>query len=103
MRLDVFKNNAEGWGFLTEVSDNSARSANNLLGSTIFIELGQTAPFTDILTAVNHDEVNTTFLAKSLDEAFVFLVVAVICKAAKTSSTSIKSLGRPEEKKSVNN
>jgi hypothetical protein len=40
--------------------------------------------------------VDTTLLAKGLDEANIFLVVAVLGEAAQTGSTAIKGLGTSE-------
>jgi hypothetical protein len=95
--LDVLEDDVQGWGLLSEVSDDSNRAADSLADTHVSVELGKANPFTDLLARVSHDQVDTTLSTKGLDELLVLSIVAVIGEDAKTGSTTIQSLGAPSD------
>jgi hypothetical protein len=76
--FDVLKDYRKSWGLLTKVSDHSTGSANNLLSGAVLVEFGQTTPLTNILSGIDHDQMDTALLAKRLDKTFVLLMITII-------------------------
>ena len=91
--LEVVKQDSQCPGLFTEVGDNSAAGPDSLLDLTLGVQLGQSAPGTQVLSTVNHDHGDLTLSAQSTDELLVLLILAVLSKAAKTGGTAIKGLG----------
>ena len=92
MLLEVIKKDGEGMGFFSEISDDSARSSDSLLDGAIIINLGKTTPSTEVLTGLDHDNMDFTLSTKGADEFLVFLVFAILRKTAKTGRTAVESL-----------
>jgi hypothetical protein len=91
--LKVVKKDRKSPSLLTEVGDNGAGSPDGLLDLTIGIQLGQSAPGTEVLSRVNHDNTDLTLSAQGADELLVLFVLAVLGKAAKTGGAAVEGLG----------
>lgn len=91
--LKVVKKDRKSPGLLTEVGDDSTGSSDGLLNLTIGIQLGQSAPSTEVLSRVNHDNGDLTLSAQSTDELLVLFVLTVLGKAAKTGGAAVEGLG----------
>ena len=91
--LEVIQENREGAGFFTKVGDDGAGRSDGLLDAAVVVELGESAPGTEVLSGFDHDDVNLTLGAESLDELLVLVVVAVLGEAAETGGASVQGLG----------
>ena len=91
--LKVIKENRQGASFLAEVSNDGATRPNRLLYLTFGIKLSQSTPGTEFLSSFNHDDGDFSLGTEGTNELLVLLVFAVLGKAAKTSGTTVKSLG----------
>jgi hypothetical protein len=91
--LEKVQKNRKSTGLFSKVGDNSTRSSNGLLHTTIVVKLGKTAPSTKVLTSFDHDNMNFTFGAKSLDELLVLIVLAILGQAAQSRRSAIQCFG----------
>ena len=91
--LKVVKENGKSPGFLTKIGNDGTAGPDCLLDLTIGIQLGQTTPGTQVLTAIDHDYGDLTLSTKSTDELLVLLILTVLGKAAKTGGTTVEGLG----------
>jgi hypothetical protein len=91
--LEVVKKDSEGTSLLSEFGNDGTARTNGLLDGTILIELGKTAPRTQVLSSVDHDHRDISLSTQGTDQLLVFLILAILGKAAKTSRAAVKSLG----------
>lgn len=91
--LEVFKQDIECVGVFTEFGDDSTGAANDLDGFTIFVDLAESAPFTEFLAGGYHQKVDLVLFAERLDKLGVSGLVAVGSEAAEASLAAVKSLG----------
>jgi len=91
--LKVIKKNGQSACLFTEVGNDSTTGPDSFLHLTISIKLGQSAPCTQILAAINHDDGDFTLSAESADELLVLLVFAVLSETAETGRAAVESLG----------
>ena len=91
--LEVIKKDGEGVGLLSEVGDDSARAPDSLLDLALLVEGGHAAPGSELLAIVDHDEVDSTLITESTDEALVLLVVARLGEAAEAGGLLVEGLG----------
>jgi len=90
--LEVIQKDRKGTGLLTEIGNDSARGSDGLLDAAIVVELGKSAPGTEVLSGFDHDDMDFSLGTESLDELLIFLVLAVLGKATETGGTSVERL-----------
>jgi len=91
--LEVIQEDRECTGLLTKVGDDGARGSDGLLDGAVVVELGESAPRTEVLSGVDHDDVDLSLGTESLDELLVFVVLAVLREAAQSGGAAIEGLG----------
>lgn len=91
--LEVVEEDSQGAGLLTEVGDDSAAGPDGLLHLAVGIELGESAPGTEVLAAVDHDDGDLALGAEGADELLVLLVLAVLGEAAEAGRAAVEGLG----------
>lgn len=91
--LKVVKKNSQGPSLLAKISNDRTTGPHSLLHLTLGIQLGQSTPSTQILTAVHHNHGDFTLGAESTNELFVLLVFAVLGEAAETGGAAVECLG----------
>jgi hypothetical protein len=91
--LKKVQKNRKGTSLFTKISDNGARSSDSLLDGTFVVKLGKTTPGTEVLSCIDHDNVNFTFGTKALDELLVFLILTVLGQAAQSGRSAVQGLG----------
>lgn len=94
--LEEVEEDVERVAVLTELGDDGARAAHDLLRLTLAVDLAETAPLADtiVLALLNHDEMDALLLAERAHEACVLLVVAVLRQAAELGGVGVECLGR---------
>jgi hypothetical protein len=75
---------------LTVVSDDDARSTNNLTSIAGLIALAQTSPFAQLHRIVDLQKLDVVGLAQSFDELDVFTLLAILSQEAKVSFLSVE-------------
>jgi hypothetical protein len=91
--LEKVQEDRKSTSLFSEVGNDTARSTDSLLDAAVVLELGKTTHGTEFLSGFDHDNVDFTFGAEGLDELLVFLILAILRQAAKTSGTTIEGLG----------
>ena len=91
--LEVVEKHRQRARLLPEFGDDGAACPDGLLDLALGIELGQPAPRTQILAAVDHDHGHLALCAQGADELLVLLVLAVLREAAETGGAAIEGLG----------
>ncbi len=91
--LKIIKKDRQGTSLFTKVGDHSTRSSDSLLDLSISIQFRETAPGSQVLTAIDHDDRHLTLGAKSADKFLIFFILAVFGKTAETGRTTVERLG----------
>lgn len=86
----VILDDVQGRSFLAKVLDNDARAAANLPRFALLVNFTETAPFAQLLAAVDADQWNLMFTAQGGDELLVLWLVAALSENAQDGLTSRK-------------
>lgn len=76
------------WSIFTVILDNDTRASANLSWFAFFVDFAQSGPFTQFLAAVDSDQWDLMFIAKSSDELFVLWLIAAFGQNAQNGLTS---------------
>jgi len=91
--LKIIKKNRQCTGLFPKVGDHRTRSSHSLLDLSIIIQLCKTAPGSQILAAIDHDNRNLSLGAKGTDEFLIFFIFTIFGETAETGGATVKCLG----------
>lgn len=91
--LEVVEKYRQRASLLTEVGDDRAARPDGLLNLSVGVELGQSAPRSQVLAAVDHDNGYFALGAEGANELLVLLVLAVLGEAAESGRAAVEGLG----------
>ena len=94
----TIQEDVHGLRLLSEVSNGNTRTANNLTGVTLTIDLTETGPFTELLGIRDLDQVDVVFGTESFNELDVFRLGTRLTENSQMSLTS-KNCGIVSKKK----
>ena len=85
--------NVEALAFLTVITNDNARAANNLSRVAFAVNLAETSPCSEGLGVRNLEEVDLVLRAESLDELDVLLFTASLDQHTEVGLATVESLG----------
>lgn len=88
----MFLESAEGFTVITKVGNYSATALNNLSRLAFFIDLTETDPLTKFCARRDLHQTNAMFNTQTLDEFFVFRLVAIVGEATELDLLGVKRL-----------
>merc|ERR1719183_3410110 len=89
---NMFLESAEGFTVIPKVGNYSATALNNLSRLAFVIDLAETDPLTKFCARRDLHQTNAMFNAQTLDEFFVFRLVAIVGEATELDLLGVKRL-----------